>query len=151
MSTFNVALLQMTPCGDPEASLDKGEAFCRRARDAGADLALFPEMWNVGYTFFDPAEPGARGRWQALAVGPDDHFVKHFRSLAAELRMGIALTYLERWPAAPIRHPRRLDLRHRMSRFPLDMRSGPRALGARFAAIARLFRPSRRALPLSLW
>ena len=102
MCPLNVALLQMTPCGDdPEANLSKGEAFCRRARDAGADLALFPEMWNVGYTFFDPAEPGARERWQARAVGADDPFVKHLRALAAELGMAIALTHLERWPGAP--------------------------------------------------
>src|SRR5437868_7777062 len=101
MSAFNVALLQMTPCGEQDANLAKGESFCRRARDAGADLALFPEMWNVGHTFFDRAEPGARERWQARAVGTDDPFVKHFRALAAELRMAVALTYLERWPAAP--------------------------------------------------
>src|ERR1041384_2849195 len=101
MSTFNVALLQMTPCGDAAAALEKGEEFCRRARDAGADLALFPEMWSVGHTFFDPSEPGGRERWAARAVGTEDPFVRHFRALAAELRIAVALTYLERWPEAP--------------------------------------------------
>jgi predicted amidohydrolase len=39
MRPLNVALLQMTPCGDdPEANLSKGEAFCRRARDLGRRL-----------------------------------------------------------------------------------------------------------------
>jgi N-carbamoylputrescine amidase len=99
---FNVALLQMTDCGaDLSASLSKGEEFCRRARAAGADLALFPEMWSVGMSFFDPAREGDRARWERLAVGPEDAYVRHFRRLAAELEMAVALTYLERWPGAP--------------------------------------------------
>ena len=55
MSTITIALLQMTACGDDQdANLAKGETFCRQAREMGADIALFPEMWNVGYTFYDP-------------------------------------------------------------------------------------------------
>src|SRR5216110_1121658 len=102
MSLLNIALLQMTPCGaDQEANRAKGEAFCRRARALGADVALFPEMWNIGHSFFDPREPQARARWQAQAVGQDDPFVLSFRALAQELKMAIALTYLESWPDAP--------------------------------------------------
>jgi N-carbamoylputrescine amidase len=126
---FHVALLQMASHGfDQEANLTKGDAFCRRAKAQGADLALFPEMWNIGYTSFCPdlVGPGTnvwrapelwnsassellnesslhekRREWQARAVGPDDQFVAHFRKLARELEMAIALTYLERWPGAP--------------------------------------------------
>jgi predicted amidohydrolase len=51
MSELKVALLQMTACGDDQAANQaKGESFCRRAKDLGADLALFPELWNIGYT-----------------------------------------------------------------------------------------------------
>ena len=54
MSLLTIALLQMTSHGsDQEANLAKGEIFCRRAREMGADIALFPEMWNIGYSFFD--------------------------------------------------------------------------------------------------
>ncbi|HZH29744.1 MAG TPA: carbon-nitrogen hydrolase family protein [Pyrinomonadaceae bacterium] len=103
MKTIRVALLQMTGCGlDRAASLAKGETFCRRARALGADIALFPEMWSTGMTFFDATREGERERWQAReAIGRDDPFVTHFRRLAAELNMAIALTYLERWPGAP--------------------------------------------------
>ncbi len=102
MSLLRVALLQMTACGnDQQANLVKGEAFCRQAKAMGADIALFPEMWNIGYTFYDPAEPGARETWRAQAVGREDAFVMHFRALAQELEMAIALTYLERWEGAP--------------------------------------------------
>lgn len=125
---ITVALLQMAACGnDQSANLIKGEAFCRRASAMGADIALFPEMWNIGYTSFapdsnDPASdlwkaPGlwaqsvepvidsdleqARAQWQTQAIRRDSKFVRHFQSLARELQMAIALTYLEQWPGAP--------------------------------------------------
>lgn len=115
MPVLTVALLQMVASGtDQDANLRKGDAFCRRARAMGADIALFPEMWNIGYTPFPgcavnyhqvgaetPEQARARAAWQAQAIGPDDAFVVHFRELARELDMAIALTYLERWPGAP--------------------------------------------------
>lgn len=97
-----VALLQMTGCGnDKNANLAKGDAFCRRARTMGADIALFPEMWSVGMTFYDPKLEGDRERWKALAITRDDPFIIHFRNLARELNLAIALTYLEKWNGAP--------------------------------------------------
>ena len=102
MSAIKIALLQMTACGtDQDANLVKGETFCRQANEMGADIALFPEMWNIGYTFYNSDQPGAREEWEAQAVSQDEDFVVHFRELAGELRMAIALTYLERWPGAP--------------------------------------------------
>src|SRR2546421_216793 len=53
MSQLTIALLQMTSNGsDQDANLAKGEAFCRQAHEMGADIALFPEMWNIGYSGF---------------------------------------------------------------------------------------------------
>ena len=121
---LTIALLQLRDHGmDQAANLEQGLAACRRARAMGADLALFPEMWNIGYSAFAPEEPGPsdhwraparwalggprsvpvedRARWQARAVGPDGEYVRSFRALARELDMAIALTYLERWPVAP--------------------------------------------------
>ncbi len=75
---LKIALLQRTSCGDDQAAnLAKGEDFCRRAKVLDADLALFPEMWNIGYTFFNPSkaseasEPGAREQWAAKAIERD--------------------------------------------------------------------------------
>lgn len=99
---LRVALLQMVSHGlDQEANLRKGIEFCRRARSQGADLALFPEMWNIGYTFFWEDSPEARETWSSLAVSVESEYVLQFRSLARELEMAIGLTYLERWPGAP--------------------------------------------------
>ncbi len=121
---LRVALLQLAGHGfDQAANLAAGDAACRQARDLGADIALFPEMWNVAYTPFWPEAPGDRWRapqrwsdapspdppelgraladWRNRAIGPDDPFVVHFRRLARELNMAIALTYLERWTGKP--------------------------------------------------
>jgi predicted amidohydrolase len=102
VSVIKVALLQITACGnDQDANRCKGEKFCRYASAMGADIALFPEMWNIGYTFYDPSQQNAREIWQTQAISQDDGFAMHFRELAKELKMAIALTYLERWPGAP--------------------------------------------------
>lgn len=125
---ITIALLQMAAySNDQAANLAKGEKFCRLARGMGADIALFPEMWNIGYTSFAPDMNGieddvwkapvhwsqtstpsispdleqARIRWQAQAIKQDAPFVQHFQALARELEMAIALTYLEQWPTAP--------------------------------------------------
>lgn len=98
---FRVALLQLSAHGtDIVKNLVKGEDACRRAAALGADIALFPEMWSIGYTSC-PDEPVKREAWQRKAVGHDHEFIGHFRHLAQELDIAIALTYLERWPGAP--------------------------------------------------
>jgi predicted amidohydrolase len=101
MSLLRIALLQMAACGtDQDANQAKGEAFCRKAREMGADIALFPEMWNIGYTPC-PYDKEGRERWQAQAIGPEDEFLARVKELAKEFSLAIALTYLERWDGAP--------------------------------------------------
>lgn len=54
MANLRIALLQIASCGmDQQANLLKGEQYCRRAAELGADIALFPEMWNVGYQRYE--------------------------------------------------------------------------------------------------
>ena len=102
MPPLKIALLQALPSGwDQAANLAKGEALCRRAKELDADIALFPEMWNVGYLYYGSANSGSREDWAAQAIGADSPFVAHFRSLARELDMAIAITYLEKWDPAP--------------------------------------------------
>jgi predicted amidohydrolase len=92
MALLKVALLQMVSFGrDLDANLRKGETFCREAAATGAQVALFPEMWSIGCSGFDPIDPADRDAWRSLAVARDEHFVQHFRRLAAELRMAIGM------------------------------------------------------------
>ncbi len=112
---INIALLQMTSCGtDQAANLTKGDAASRAAAAMGSDIALFPELWNIGYTAYPncpddyhelgaetPAQLQARSAWQAQAIERDGPWVGHFRDLAAKLDMAIGVTFLEAWPVAP--------------------------------------------------
>lgn len=98
---FTVALLQIAPHGkDQSRNLEKGVARCREAKSMGADLAVFPELWNMGFTQA-PLTAEGRKLWAASAIDQRSDFFLSFAALAKELRMNIALTYLERHSPKP--------------------------------------------------
>ena len=97
METLNIALLQIAPCGTLAGNLEKGIASCRAAKERGADIALFPEMWSNGYHIYDrPAD-----QWMAEAIPADSQFVNAFSVLARELDMAIGVTFLEQYEGGP--------------------------------------------------
>ena len=96
MQMFRVALLQMVSGQSPEENRQKGLSFCRQAKEMGADLALFPEMWSTGYTMGTSAEEMRR-----LAIDKDSAFVRSFQQAARELDMAVGITYLEQYDPLP--------------------------------------------------
>ena len=57
MKILKIALLQISPCGSLEQNLKKGLDCCKKAKELGADIALFPEMWSNGYGIYNrPAD-----------------------------------------------------------------------------------------------
>lgn len=97
MSMLKIALLQIAPEATLEKNREKGMSCCRTAKETGADIALFPEMFSNGYNIYD--RPAAE--WQAEAIDHDSDFVQSFRSLAKELDMAIGITLLEKYEPAP--------------------------------------------------
>ena len=93
---LKVALLQLLPGESLRENLHIGMEACRQAQAAGADIALFPEMWSVGYRI-----PRQEEALQAAAVPADGAFAQHFSRLAAELNMAIGITLLEAWEPSP--------------------------------------------------
>jgi predicted amidohydrolase len=92
---FKVALLQISSFGDDQGkNLAKGVQACREAKALGADLAVFPELWNIGFPP-PPLDPEGRRRWIALAIDQQSSFFQAFAALAHEQEMNVALTYLE--------------------------------------------------------
>ena len=97
MSLLKIALLQIAPCRTWEENLEKGLRYCRMAKEGGADIALFPEMWSNGYHIYDrPTD-----EWAAEALCVNSEFVGAFGSLAEKLDMAIAVTLLEKFETAP--------------------------------------------------
>lgn len=92
-----IALLQLMPEKDLREQLEKGIAACQRAREMGADIALFPEMWSDGYAI--PQDPDVL---DALSVEEDSAFVSAFGKEAARLQMAIGITFLEKHRPKPL-------------------------------------------------
>ncbi len=96
MNDFTIALLQLLPEQTIEGNLQKGIHFCRKAKEMGADLALFPEMWSVGYTI-----PKNMEQLKKLSLPSDSAFIRSFGSLAKELSMAVGITFLEQYDPLP--------------------------------------------------
>jgi predicted amidohydrolase len=98
---FNVALLQIAPFGDDQdRNLGRGVEACLEAKELGADLAVFPELWNIGAAQA-PLDPEGRRAWIASAINRNSSFFQTFASLARDVQMNIAVTYLETYRPLP--------------------------------------------------
>lgn len=94
---LHIALLQIAASGSLEQNKAKGIAACRKAKEQGADIALFPEMFSNGYAIYNrPFEV-----WKHEAIAVDSEFVTAFGALAKELNMAIGITLLEAYGDAP--------------------------------------------------
>lgn len=96
MENLKVALLQLMPEGTLDGNLQKGLHYCRQAKEMGADIALFPEMWSVGYNIAENKD-----QLKANAVCADSAFVSSFCKIAKELQIAVAITFLEKHEPLP--------------------------------------------------
>ena len=94
---FKIALLQLMPGKTLDEQQRIGTEACRKAKEMGADVALFPEMWSDGYYL-----PQDEKEVSALAVSAGSDFVLSFRDLAKELEMAIGITFLEENDPKPL-------------------------------------------------
>ena len=94
---MKIALLQLLPGADINENLKKGIEACKKAKEMGADVALFPEMWSSGYYI-----PQEDDELRKLAILADDNFVLEFKKLAGELEMAIGITFLESHEVSPL-------------------------------------------------
>lgn len=94
--TINIALLQIQAMGSLEKNLEKGIDACKKAKEMGADICVFPEMWSDGYQI-----PENMDELKNLAVSAESEFVLAFQKLAKELEMAILITILEQHEPKP--------------------------------------------------
>lgn len=86
MTKFRIALLQLATEDEPSANLIKGIEAVKKAKSMGADLALFPEMWNIGYKNNLVS--------QDFAVCIKSEYIKKHQEIAKEQDIAIGLTAL---------------------------------------------------------
>ena len=92
-----VALLQIAAESTIDETREKGILYCRKAKEAGADIALFPEMFSNGYRIYDRPV----SEWTAEAIPEVHSFVRSFSVLAEELNLAIGITFLEQCETGP--------------------------------------------------
>ena len=71
---INIGILQILPSQLQEENLKKGIDACRKVKVKGADIIVFPEMWNIGYEISqDPQELNKK------AIDINSPFIENFR------------------------------------------------------------------------
>ena len=96
LSKIIIALLQLTPGKSLVENMHIGITACRKAKNIGADIALFPEMWSIGYEVSESIN-----ELQSKAISKNDTFICSFSDLAKELQMAIGITFLEKYEPLP--------------------------------------------------
>jgi predicted amidohydrolase len=85
---MKIAVAQIScSLGDPEANLSKVGDFCRRAKETGAELIVFPEMIDTGYSM--PVIQKHADHWKT-------GFVASLQEIANQLSMAIVTGVSER-------------------------------------------------------
>ena len=92
MSKIKIALLQLMPGKSLVENMHIGISACRKAKNIEADIALFPEMWSIGYEI-----PKSVNELKSKAISKNDTFIRSFSDLAKELQMAIGITFLEKY------------------------------------------------------
>ena len=96
MSGLKIALLQITPGKTTRDNLKIGLECCEKAKEMGADIAVFPEMWSCGYYIAEDIE-----NLKNSAVAPDGEFLEKFSAAAKKLNMAVGITFLEKFEPLP--------------------------------------------------
>lgn len=94
---MKIALLQIAAQNTLDSTLAKGISFCRKAKEMGADIALFPEMFSNGYNIY--GRPVSD--WIREAIPADHEFIRAFENLSKELNMAVGITLLEACETGP--------------------------------------------------
>lgn len=97
MTRLKTAFLQLLPGKDLNEQYHKGKAACAKAKEMGADIALFPEMWSDGYYL-----PQDERELSSLAISKDSDFIVGFRDTAKELGLAVGITFLEKHEPRPL-------------------------------------------------
>lgn len=90
---FRVAMIQKTAVAlDEEKNRLLALEYCRQAKQLGADIALFPEMWSTAYACPKSFSSGDIEEWRSHALPENSLYLTSLCQMAKELKMGIVAT-----------------------------------------------------------
>lgn len=98
-NNFKVATLQLNAVNDSNKTLIKGIEACKKAKQLGTDIAVFPEMWNIGYAMPTCSENVTA--WRQKSITKASEYLLAIKKLAKELNIAIAITFLEKTKDLP--------------------------------------------------
>lgn len=112
MNVLTVAIVQhKSPSTDRQLNTEAGLRYVREAKEAGADIVLFPECWITGYVFPDIADSElppeqiekqpAFKAWYDSALDEHSPELKRFQKAAARLSIGIVVTAFTKGTSRP--------------------------------------------------
>jgi len=87
-------MLQLKSSYEQISNLDKGLNACAKAKEMGTDLAVFPEMWNIGYKL--PESDESYDTWKQRSISEESEYFQRFVECARQNEIAIALTYLNK-------------------------------------------------------
>ena len=93
---LKVAILQIQPTTSLQGNLEKGIQYCHLAKEEGADIVLFPEMWSNGYNISEDIN-----MLKSEVIDINSDFIQTFKNLSKELDLAIGITYLEKHEPLP--------------------------------------------------
>jgi predicted amidohydrolase len=91
---MRIALVQRQAAGaDPGENLRRGIEACAEAAQMGADLILFPELWQIGYAGCSDESDKVEPSW-ILAIKDSDSWLDEFAKAAKTHEIAVVPTYL---------------------------------------------------------
>lgn len=91
---INVALLQLNAFLDSNKNFTKAKKALLRAKKMGADIALFPELWTIGYEACPNEETECR-IWKNKSIWIGHEEYEKYAQLAKKVGVAILFTFLE--------------------------------------------------------
>lgn len=92
---MKIALLQINPGNTPDENFALASTRTEDAASRGADIAVLPEMWTIGYA--SPSEyPLGQKAWEQAALTQVDSDFTRYQDLAKKVGIALLLSYLER-------------------------------------------------------
>lgn len=99
---FRIAMIQKSAVPlDAEKNRVLALEYCRQAKELGADLALFPEMWSTAYARPKSFEPADIRDWRSHALPENGEYLNSLRQAAKDLQMGIVATCMSEGDPVP--------------------------------------------------